>query len=160
WWIIQSSGLTRKRIGVYVYLLLCLIGLVTTFIKVSGKKSNWFLFRKNAWAFYAIFIVACFFNWDDMIVRYNCKNFKSLQFDYIDRNYQVELSHTCLASLFEFYNMEKQESAPAKKIFTPEIIGSMYNTYHSLKKEQQTAEWKSFCVSKKQNLDAVEEIIK
>ena len=42
-------GLTHKRIGVYVYLLLTMIGLITTYIKVEKVKSNWYLFRQNAW---------------------------------------------------------------------------------------------------------------
>ena len=37
YWLIESNGLTRRRIGVYVYLLLCLVGLTTTIIKVMQR---------------------------------------------------------------------------------------------------------------------------
>ncbi len=143
----------------YIYLLLCLIGLTTTFIKVARQKSNWFLFRKNSWAFYGVFIAACFFNWDGIIVNYNCKNFKALEFDYIDRHYQAELSHTCLASLFEFYKEEKKETTLHPHIFTKEVIKSMYLAYNQLEEEDEKTGWQSFCLSKKENLKAIKAMI-
>ena len=158
WWAIQSSGLTRRRIGVYIYLGLCIIGLITTLIKVSRRKSNWFLFRKNAWAFYVVFIVSCFFNWDDMIVNYNCKNYKALELDYIDRGYQAELSHTCLASLFKYYEQEKSEPNSAKKVFTPTVVNAMYEKYRNLELELKSEGWQSYCYSKHTNLHQVEHV--
>ena len=159
WWTIQSSGLTRKRIGVYVYLLLCIIGLITTYIKVVQRKSNWFLFRKNAWAFYGVFVLSCLFNWDGMIVNYNCKNFKSLQLDYIDRDYQTDLSYTCMASLFKYYAREKAEANPGKQLFTPRVVNAMYENYRALKKETQAGGWQSFCYSRNENLHEVERMM-
>jgi hypothetical protein len=159
WWIIESSGLTRRRIGVYVYLLLCLIGLATTYLKVMQKKSNWFLFRKNAWAFYGVFIISCFINWDEVIVNYNCKNYKSLELDYIDRTYQAQLSHTCLATLFNYYADEKRETNPAKQVFTPQVISAMYSSLESLEEHDKKAGWQSFCISRHQNLRAIHQMI-
>ena len=159
WWIIESSGLTRRRIGVYVYLLLCIVGLTTTFIKVAQRKSNWFLFRKNAWVFYSVFIISCFINWDELIVNYNCQNFKALQLGYIDRGYQAELSHTCLATLFKYYVAEKKEANPAKQVFTPDMVISMYASYERLKAHQAKAGWQSYCISRQQNLNAINKMM-
>lgn len=64
-------GLTYKRIGVYIYLLLTLIGLLVTAWKVQGKKTNAFLVRMNSWLFYSVWIIACFINWDGLIIRNN-----------------------------------------------------------------------------------------
>ena len=152
WWIIESSGLTRRRIGVYVYLLLCIVGLATTFIKVKSRKSNWFLFRTNGWFFYAVLILACCIDWDSLIVNYNCKNFKTLELGYIDRGYQAELSHTALAALFNYYADERQETNPDRKIFTPAVVGCMFDSYHDLKNQDETAGWQSLCISKRSNL--------
>jgi hypothetical protein len=158
-WIIESSGLTRERIGIYVYLLLCILGLATTFIKVSLRKSNWFLFRKNAWAFYSVLIAACFFNWDNIIVQYNCRHFKSLELSYIDREYQAALSHTCLAALFGYYVQEQQENTSTHKIFTPAVVGKMFNCYNQLLREQKGTGWQSYSRSKQYNRDIVTELI-
>lgn len=159
WLVIESSGITRKRIGVYVYLLLCFIGLTTTLIKVIQRKSNWFLFRKNAWAFYAVFIAACPVNWDNFIVQYNYSHFKSLEFKYIDRDYNAELSHTSLASLFEIYAKEKNDTGPAPKIFTTQLVNHIYAEYHALKQETATASWKSYCVTKTENVAAIDKLV-
>ncbi|WMJ74023.1 DUF4173 domain-containing protein [Cytophagaceae bacterium ABcell3] len=68
---IMEYALTYKRIGVYVYLLLCLIGLIITYLKNKNTHSNWFLFRKSSWAFYVVLIGSCFFPWDQIIVSHN-----------------------------------------------------------------------------------------
>jgi hypothetical protein len=61
---ISEYALTYKRIGVFIYLGLALIGLITTLIKIAGIKSNNYLFRINGWLFYGVFVVLSFFNWD------------------------------------------------------------------------------------------------
>lgn len=68
---IAEYGLTYKRVGVYLYLLLTLIGLITTYIKVREVKTNWFLLRKNAWLFYAVLVLFSTVDWSRAITRYN-----------------------------------------------------------------------------------------
>jgi hypothetical protein len=83
---IAEYSLTHKRIGVYVYLLLTVIGLVITFIKIYGVKNNWFLFRKTAWAFYTVLILATAVNWSRLITQYNLSylnNFKEVDIAYL-----------------------------------------------------------------------------
>jgi hypothetical protein len=92
---IAEYGLTYKRIGVYIYLLLASIGLVTTFIKILKLKSNHFLFRSNGWLFYGVLIIACFVNWDVMITWYNIQLPKQ-----IEKTYLVKLSDKTLPQLF------------------------------------------------------------
>lgn len=92
---IGEYGITYKRIGVYVYLLLSLIGLITTFIKINKVKSNYYLFRTNAWLFYATLILSCAFNWDKIITDYNMQSTRVL-----DKDYLLGLSNTNLPDLF------------------------------------------------------------
>jgi hypothetical protein len=68
---IEHDDLTYKRIGVYFYLGLTVIGLLFTTIKVARKKTNWYLFRANSWAFYAVLIFSCFVNWPVLVAKYN-----------------------------------------------------------------------------------------
>ena len=67
---IEDAGISYKKIGVYVYLGLTLIGLISTFIKVSKLKSNMFLFRVNPWCYYLILVISSMFNWDVMITDF------------------------------------------------------------------------------------------
>lgn len=92
---INEYGLTYKRIGVFIYLLLTLIGLLTTIIKILKSKSNHFLFRINGVLFYSLLIVSCFFSWDDIITSFNTK-----KAHWLEKNYLVELSGTNLPQLF------------------------------------------------------------
>ena len=159
WWAIQSSGLTRRRIGVYIYLGLCIIGLITTLIKIAKRKSNWFLFRKNAWAFYAVFIAACFFNWDDIIVNYNCQNYKAQRLHYVDFDYQTDLSYTCLASLFKYYEEEKANPNTTNHMFSPAVTHFIYLNYNVLKEENKNYGWQSCCYTRNKTLHDVEQLI-
>jgi cytochrome c oxidase assembly factor CtaG len=45
-------GLTYKRLGVYAFLSLAIIGLIFTFIKVSKQKTNAYLFNQMFWYVY------------------------------------------------------------------------------------------------------------
>jgi hypothetical protein len=101
---IDAYSLTYKRIGVYIYLLLTLIGLITTFLKVYQVKSNWYLFRKNGWIFYSILIVSGFLNWDLIITRYNINYSKEL-----DNFYLLELAPTSLPDLMDLVKSKSNE---------------------------------------------------
>ncbi len=80
---IADYGLTYKRIGVYFYLGLTLIGLVTTLIKTKYIKSNWYLLRSNSLALYLLLVFGTFFNGDQIITRYNLMYTKEVDIDYL-----------------------------------------------------------------------------
>lgn len=67
----HSFGLTYKRIGVFIFLLIVLIGLVTLFIKIRDRKSHYFLWHSNSWAMYLVLLAAGFINWNLLITRVN-----------------------------------------------------------------------------------------
>lgn len=84
---ITSFGLTYKRIGLNIYLLLTLIGLCTTFIKVLNIKNLWYLLRLNTQIAFAILIISSTFNWDKAITHYNLNYAERT-----DTNYLISLS--------------------------------------------------------------------
>ena len=74
WIYISSYGLTDKRIGVLVYLILCLIGIVTVFMKVHYAYNFVFLIRKNlSWSI-AVLALLGWINWSAIISNYNIQN--------------------------------------------------------------------------------------
>ncbi len=93
---ISDYGLTYKRIGVYIYLILTIIGLITTMIKITYTKSNWFLVRKNTWAFYFILLICSLVHWDYYIIRYNTQMAK-----YNEKEYLFQLSDNCIKTLLD-----------------------------------------------------------
>lgn len=70
---ILNYGLTYKRLGVYAFLFLALIGLVLTFIKIKFKKTNAFLFNNMSWYFYGIILACSFINWGGIVTSQNMK---------------------------------------------------------------------------------------
>ncbi len=99
---IDEFGLTYKRIGVYVYLLMTLVGLITTFWKVRELKTVWYLLRRNVWIAYIILIISSFLNWDRMIAKYNINVAQNT-----DVVYLMNLSDTVLPELQSLLNNPK-----------------------------------------------------
>lgn len=80
---IYFFGFTYKRIGVLFYLLLTIIGLLTTAIKVKNIKNFWYLLRVNTITAFAILIISSTINWDKHITNYNLYYAQSMDFKYL-----------------------------------------------------------------------------
>lgn len=88
---VQELGLTYKRLGVYAFLVLSIIGLVITFIKIQKQKTNAFLFNQMLWYFYGMILVCSYFNWGGMATQYNIMNHKG-NFEFLHSlNYNDEM---------------------------------------------------------------------
>lgn len=74
---IVNYAFTYKRLGVFAFLLLSLVGLGLTFIKIQKQKRNAFLFNTMAWYFYATILVCSYINWGGFMTSQNIsrKNF-------------------------------------------------------------------------------------
>ena len=80
---LSSHGLTYKRIGVIIYLILVIIGLVIAFIKVYKLKNFLFIIRKNILIGYVLLIVTSTLNWDKIITFYNINYAKQTDLEYL-----------------------------------------------------------------------------
>lgn len=78
---IAMHGLTYKRIGVLVFLMLCTAGLATVYIKVAQQKTLFYLVKTNGIIWYVILISFGIINWDVLIVNYNIDNRKTITLD-------------------------------------------------------------------------------
>ncbi|MTI33139.1 DUF4173 domain-containing protein [Xanthovirga aplysinae] len=99
---IHELGLTYKRIGVFIYLILVAGGLITTLIKVHKAKSTWYLFRSNSWIAYLLWISCSLFPWDVMITQYNLKHSQKT-----DIRYLLSLSETNIHLLDNHFQKNK-----------------------------------------------------
>lgn len=78
---ISHFGLAYKRIGVFIFLFLTAIGLITMFLKVRDNRTSYFLFFNNSWAIYLVLMTLTCLNWDVMITRYNLANADKTELD-------------------------------------------------------------------------------
>jgi hypothetical protein len=154
---INEYSLTYKRIGVYIWLLLALIGLMVTFIKILRLKTNWYLFRTNSWLFYGVLIISCFVSWDSLVTNFNIKraisNNKAL-----DKYYLLSLSDKNLPELLTLADSIKNESDPEELItgrdYRDENVEDGINfkraldekLFHFMEK-MSSKDWKSFNIS-------------
>ncbi|MCK8480146.1 DUF4173 domain-containing protein [Psychroserpens algicola] len=93
---IALYGLTYKRIGVYVYILLTCVGLITTFLKVLNIKNMVYLFRINTQIAFILLIVFSTINWDHTITKYNLNTAQNF-----DISYLINLSNRNAVLLYE-----------------------------------------------------------
>jgi len=69
-----THALTEKRIGVFVFLVLVLIGLVLLYTKVKERKSTTWLVKTNFAIFMAVLSLVQIVNWERVIISYNFTN--------------------------------------------------------------------------------------
>lgn len=98
YYYIDFYGLTHLRIGVGVFLLITLIGLVSLWLKIRDLKSFFYMFRVNTWALYIVWIWLTLVNWDVLIARYNLSN--NFQ-NGVDYEYLLTLSNKTLPIIYE-----------------------------------------------------------
>jgi len=70
---IVNYGCTYKRLGVFAFLILSIVGLVLTYLKIQQKKRNIFLVNTMVWYFYGTILVCSYFNWGGFITSQNMK---------------------------------------------------------------------------------------
>lgn len=95
---IEKQGLTIKRIGVFVFLIIVLFGLISLAIKITERKSFFYLSKVNAWFIYGVFIALSIVNWDNIIFNYNYSHRKSIA---IDKFYLARLSDEVNVKLWQ-----------------------------------------------------------
>ncbi|MBK9414530.1 MAG: DUF4173 domain-containing protein [Bacteroidetes bacterium] len=140
---INEYGLTYKRIGVFIYLLLTTIGLITTSIKIAKYKTASFLIRINSWLFYFVLVISCFVNWDMFITNYNIKHSGKVSKDYL-----VMLSETNLPELFK---LEKEDVKLMKSVIGDSVTdaqryyeGQLGTKLFEFMKQDKQMDWRSW----------------
>lgn len=68
---VSFYGLTYKRLGVYAFLILALIGLVFTLLKIKKQKTNAYLVNQMVWYFYGTILLCSYINWGNLVTTYN-----------------------------------------------------------------------------------------
>ena len=137
-------GLTYKRIGVYVYLVLTLIGLIVTAWKVQGKKTNAFMIRMNSWLFYSVWVLACFVNWDGLIIKNNLSTRLKPDLDYLN-----SLSSTILPELVDYSTKHPAKTSSAQlTLVIPKRVYLFLNEQTQLRADNK---WPSYILKANHN---------
>lgn len=68
---INMHGLAYKRIGVIIFLILTIVGLVSMVIKINKTKTAYYVIKMNTWACYVMMVLMSLLNWDLLIAKFN-----------------------------------------------------------------------------------------
>jgi hypothetical protein len=120
---LEMYGLTYKRIGVVIFLLLTFSGLISLTFKILKTYNFGFILRTNSWSYVLIFIILGFVNFDYEIAKYNLKQ-ENKDFEYIEN-----LSIRALPALMENH---------------PEYSPNYFNKFDSFEKQNEKYTWLSW----------------
>ena len=88
---VSFFGLTYKRLGVYAFLMLAIIGLFFTFLKIVKQKTNGYLVNQMVWYFYGTILLCSFVNWGNLVTNYNILVKKGVEPEFLKSlNYNEE----------------------------------------------------------------------
>ncbi|UFH31136.1 DUF4173 domain-containing protein [Chryseobacterium sp. C-71] len=120
---IVDMGLTYKKIGVYAFLTLSLIGLILTFIKIHTKKTNAYLFNSMVWYFYGTVLACSYINWGGLITSQNMKR------DDFAINYHLQSINFSEKYLLKY--AEEKQNTPLKKEILEKVKTEKSETFLS-----------------------------
>lgn len=72
---IKHFALAYLRIGLFFFLALVIVGLVTLVIKIHKRKNLFYLIKINSWALYIGFVLFAMPDWDIIIAKYNLNHY-------------------------------------------------------------------------------------
>lgn len=96
YYIEHYFALSYKRIGVMIFIILTLTGLVTMILKIHQKRTTFWLFKVNSMAAILMLLIMSSFSWDITIAEFNLKNPAK---DKIDIDYLLKLNDDALPVL-------------------------------------------------------------
>ncbi|MGV3630312.1 MAG: DUF4173 domain-containing protein [Bacteroidota bacterium] len=137
-WYISEYQLTYLRIGVFVFLGLCVLGLVFTIYILRRNRTYWLLFDLNIKSWLLVLCLAAFVNWDGMITRYNLG---SKSPDKVDIQYLLGLSGRNTALLLHYYRKHPGN-------FDHYQLSELVNRKRWLVHEVEHSSWQSFSLAR------------
>lgn len=147
YYYIREMGFAYKRLGVLFWLLLVLSGLVTVFLKIWLKRSNYFLLRVNALIVIVFMTIGSMIDWDSLIARYNIAHHKTIP---LDVAFLLKLSDNAIPILQENIEVLENREAElnAKKIypfrhagFLPLLMNEKVGSFLARKQEETWLSW-------------------
>jgi len=110
---IYYFDLAYKRIGLFAFLILVLVGLFTLFQKIRNRKTGYYLFRVNTLAVYIVMVLMTLVNWDSVIAKYNMTSRNN---EKIDTYFLLRLTDNTLPILDEYqYVLDKNQEYISRK---------------------------------------------
>jgi len=162
---INEYSLTYKRIGVYVFLICTLAGLLFTAIKLFNKQSNFYLLKNNSLAWYNILVLSVPFSWDKTIAEFNITQ-AIYKYKKPDLDYLYSLSYQALPTILNYeFKKENQGNLEefGRKFYINQIIGvrpcRMLLNINGIIHFEENYTWQSYNLARCKGYDELEKCI-
>lgn len=109
---VSFFGLTYKRLGVYAFLILAIIGLFFTFSKITKQKTNAYLVNQMVWYFYGTILLCSYVNWGNLITNYNISVNKGVEPMFLS---SLDFNDETRRDYFLLKNLDWQNSEVSKE---------------------------------------------
>lgn len=151
-WVKNSNyilewGLTHKRIGVYTYLTLCIIGLGFTLYKIWNQKSFTYLVRNVTLSFTAFLVVFSLFNWNSIIAHYNLNDSRFSE-NKIDFYYNLDLGYEAHPALLTYFKKHPNANRNVYEMLDYRIIDHK-SRFKNDWRNFPSIKWSEFMIEKK-----------
>lgn len=134
--------ITYLRIGVFIFLGLCIFGLIYTAYSIFKKRNYWFLLNLNMQTWLFVLVFMSLFSWDRIITKHNLK-FEKIE--EIDLAYLSSLSENNVDLMLEFYHKHPQLFDNYEYYNT--LLDELKWKKHSFVRKMQHQTWQSFNLS-------------
>ena len=146
---IKYFSLAHLRIGLFIFLAITVVGLITIMIKVIHKKSFFYLLRVNTLIGFAIILLCSFVDWDMQIARYNVnhtgRSYYHLSYmcGLADKTLPiVDLNHN---ELLEFDHYHEQNYSSIRRTMSPdEYLNKIDSRKRYFIEDWEQTSWKSW----------------
>lgn len=132
-WYLHYFNLAYKRIWVYAFLILVIVGLITVLIKVNNRKTLKYLLMRNSVYAYIVFAVLCLFNWDVIIAKFNVNRAEKA---FYHTDFMAYLNNSALPVLIMDEQKLSRVSEAQSKMFT------FHEKYMSFEDYNKTLQWR------------------
>jgi hypothetical protein len=132
---VYYSGLTGKRLGVFLFLILVGIGLGTVLLKIQKKRSLMFLIRRNSLAVFMVLTGCIALPWGPMITAYNLRALSAPDLEYL-----LKLPNDNSIQLQEFVKAHPDKVTPEQR----QRISERYRNYTEAEAARNWREWNGY----------------
>ena len=115
---VSFFGLTYKRLGVYAFLILAIIGLVISFVKITKERTNAFLFNQMIWYCYGTILLCSFVNWGNLITHYNISVNKGVEQRFLS---SLNFNHKAYYDYFKLHPEEVEDKDHHKEDYAERV---------------------------------------
>ncbi|MDR2362369.1 MAG: DUF4173 domain-containing protein [Prevotellaceae bacterium] len=147
WHYVSEYGLTYRRIGVFIFLLMVCVSLLLIFLKIRKRRTLYHFFRMNIFGALGVLVIAGLVNWDLLIASYNTSHIeKETDYAYLERlSYQTApyILHATRKAFDEAFDKDADENIDGKYRFDNYWYSQQVYKYVQ---EVDARSWKSFTV--------------